>query len=284
MHHNKVIVKVNTPSIFPNIIEYGLQIAQKWTYPLVLLDVKEIDKGPKKNPIMSQATTWGKIYAGRILQSTNRKLKQLTKELRKVWRYCYYELRIGSSPQRSIEQVNQWISSTSHKRPNLMIIGRENDDSFGNLLLGTEESQIAEKVKCPVLIVPKKYAYQNPKHILYILDEDEDNLQSHLEYLVQLAAPFNAKISVADIGNDFLEPTNLSNIHDLVTRELAYSNFQFHNFRHLSSPDQIIPFAEKSDPNILAVPQRSPGFKKKLYETDTTKTFILQPKMPVLIF
>lgn len=284
MHHNKVILKVNSASIFPNVVEYGLQVAKKWTYPLLLFDVKEIDKTGKDHPILGQATTWGKVYSGQMMQNANRKLKRLTRELRKVWRYSDYELMAGNPVTKSVTKINHWLSQTRKTLPNLVIIGRENDFTFLNQWLGTEESQIAENVDCPVLIIPKNYDYKMPKHFMYLMDSDFESVEKHLEYLVQLASPFLSTISVVFVGKGILNVGMLSRMHNYVTHTLDYPHFQFHNFRHLKSPDDIIPFAEKSIADVLAVPQRSKGFFERFYESDNTKTFILKPDIPVLVF
>jgi hypothetical protein len=278
MYLNKVIIKVNSTSIFPNVVEYGLQIAKKWTYPLLLFDVKEIDN------VSQKPTGWGKLDAGRMLTSANRKLKRLTRELRKVWKSSHYELMAGDPVEKSVKKINHWVTQANKAQPNLLIIGREDNDSYLNNWSQTEGYQITQKVECPALIVPKKYEYKSPRNILYVMNEDIEMVKKQLNYLVKLAAPFNSVISIACLGEERLESRKINEIHQHMSRKLRYPRFQFHNYCQCVSPETIIPFADAVQTNMLVIPRKRKGFFDKFYESEQTRNFITKPNIPVLIF
>lgn len=143
-----------------NTLDYALEIAEKFSASIHILNVFELPPEYSNQPGMFQATASG-ISQDQIGYSAN--LISFRKELRVIHEAILSraadratklkpnlkitaELKEGDSPSQIVE-------TAANGQFDLIVIGHRGDSKFNELFLGSTTERVAHRAKCSVLIV-----------------------------------------------------------------------------------------------------------------------------------
>jgi nucleotide-binding universal stress UspA family protein len=182
--------------------------------------------------------------------------------------------------------VEEIIRQSVKDSTDMIIMGTTGEKSFLGKLFGSVSTNVAQKAKCPVMLVPPSVQFRGFKHIMYACDYESAS-ESMLNKLVDMAEVFGADIHFVhvaeDAGNgDYKEIENrLFNVL-FKGKEPSFS-FTMTEVKGHSVVDGLNDYAtlHKIDMVVLVCPQRQ--FWENLFHKSVTKAMALNTKLPILV-
>jgi nucleotide-binding universal stress UspA family protein len=146
----KILVPIDGSEHSSNALDYGLDLAKKYSAELTILTVTEpvILPGPVfvNEPTILPPSQFDyqksiKEYHEKMLQQTFEKVSQENPEVK-----MKKEFRIGRAADQIIETANS-------EKFDLIVIGSRGRGKIKEFFLGSVSDRVADDAKCPVLIV-----------------------------------------------------------------------------------------------------------------------------------
>lgn len=163
----------------------------------------------------------------------------------------------------------------------MIIMGTTGENDALKKLIGSVSVKVAEKAKCPVLLVPNDSTYKGIKKIVYAYSPTSYDYKS-LEELEEMSLRFDAAVYLVhvDDGTPYQEYDIKSYL------EHMYENLEFHH--DIISADSVAfginQYAEKIGADLIIVSKRKRNILEQLFEKSHTKSTILKTKIPVMVF
>jgi nucleotide-binding universal stress UspA family protein len=182
--------------------------------------------------------------------------------------------------------VEEIVHSACDQDIELVVMGTTGEKNLLEKLFGSVSTNVAQKAKCPVLLIPNGVQFKGFKHILYASNFESTN-EAMLDRLVGLADVFKADIHfvhVMEEGNpkDFKIVEN--QIFKILFRggEPSFS-FTMSKVEGNTITEGLNDYAlqHQIDLAVLVSPQRS--FWDSLFHKSVTKSMALNTRLPVMI-
>ena len=87
------------------------------------------------------------------------------------------------------------------KNIDVIVMGTRGETNDEKLTFGSHTLQVLKYVQCPVLSIPEKFKYAQPKHILFPTNYLIPYKRRDLKLLCEMAIPFRAKIDMLYVTN-----------------------------------------------------------------------------------
>lgn len=177
---------------------------------------------------------------------------------------------------------DEMIRMTSVLKPDLLVIGVPENRHWTNLRFINRPMEIAESVKCPVLLVPMVKTFQSIQQIVYATNFSLEDVGAMLEFRVWMDI-FKAKLHCVHICKTTKEQPDAERRMNLLKKILPYDDFKFSVL--VGSPEKELEkmlVADKA--NLVAMLKRHKALwydtiKPSLTEKIADKTWI-----PLLIY
>ena len=82
------------------------------------------------------------------------------------------------------------------KQIDLIVMGTQGATGAKEIFLGTQTVFTIKKMKCPVLAVPAKFSYENPKEILFPTDYKLNSSNKYLSLLRNICDTHTSRIHI----------------------------------------------------------------------------------------
>ncbi|MCB0520903.1 MAG: universal stress protein [Lewinellaceae bacterium] len=178
------------------------------------------------------------------------------------------------------------IRISGEEKPDMIIMGATGEKGLFEKVFGSISVAVAQKAKCPVLLVPEGSVFNGFKQILYA--SDFENLsETTLQKLINIAGTFNAGIHFVhvesqDSQQDFKEIEN-SLFKVLFKNGEPTFSFTMSKVKGNSVADGLHQYAlgHQIDMVVLVHPHRN--LWDSLFKRSVTKDMAFNPKLPVLV-
>ncbi len=260
----KILVPTDFSAIAENAVDFAAKVALKAKCDLIIFHSEDPDVEEDGKKLLVAAESIKNKYQG---------LKVEVKLTDKYFNALTIEDLFGS------------------KNLELVVIGSGGDEaSFEKRLFGTNSSEIAEELNCPVLVVPGIATIQKINKIAFA--SDLNFLETELPRLVNFAKTFSAEILVfhvepvfPDLGD--ITKRNIRKEIELIAQKLAYPNISYYT-EQTSYDNQthrgIDQFVKSHKPDLLVLfHDKREGFDKYISLTQTDKVVTELPA-PTLVF
>jgi nucleotide-binding universal stress UspA family protein len=164
----------------------------------------------------------------------------------------------------------------------LVVIGSHKSHSLTRFIHGSHTHTILDKLKCPVLLIPESFPYRGIHAITYASDLSFDNRRV-INYLVDIARPFNALISVNHVS------LHENPEADTKTKELkSYLNtYQptifYQHLYEFNIKKSLLKLAVSGDTDMLVLVHKHYDFADRLFHTSISKQMANTAKIPLLV-
>lgn len=165
-----------------------------------------------------------------------------------------------------------------------VIIGSRKTHSVTKFQFGSQTYSLPDKFKCPVLLVPEGSKFENLKTILYASDLPVNNKKA-LQFLTDLAKPFQASVKVGHIENK-AQPVRVAEAitSDSLNHQLGryYAKLVYQTLEDDDLGEGLKRMIGKEKINILAMAHRKYHFREGGFHSSVSK---LMPgiEIPLLI-
>lgn len=170
------------------------------------------------------------------------------------------------------------------KSIDLVVMGAHKSQGWARLLFGSHTHALLDKVDCPVLLVPENLSYKGLSNIAYATDLTFNNALV-LQYLLKIAKPFGAKISVSHVSPLNFPITesehgveNQGDEESGADAEIVYQTIKGENVT-----SSLLGIAGSGWVDMLAVVHKRYDFFESLFHASISKQLAGIAKVPLLI-
>ena len=186
----------------------------------------------------------------------------------------------------STENLNEAVKKTvDNLGVDLVIMGTKGATGAKELFFGSNTVSVVMKIKnSPILIVPEKYSFVEPKQIAFPTDYDRFYHIKEIKPLKELASLYHSKIRILHIKKE--EELNDVQEYNLMMLHTYFKQFDFclhwvPNYSEKS--EEISDFIEEKNIDILVMIKYKHSFIEKLLNEPTIKDLGFHAKTPFLV-
>ncbi len=285
----RILVPMDYSLHAENAAFYALNIAAALKSDLMLLNVY---MDPNLNPFSHLETF---TFATNLEQITQEVEEQTEKWLRSLAQKLKDRIRekeikgVGVFYDLVKDNVVSGIAEYAHEyKPGLVVMGTRGTKREGMWTFGSITARMIEKLKVPVVAVPKGFDAKKqpaPKKILYATGFDETDFWS-LSRLATFAHPFGARIHCLHVDETIgkQDEANMRKMRKFIAENLGLANIECGLLECLDLQLGLEDFVKEKDIDIVAMTTHHRNLFTKLYSPSLTRKMLFHTDVPLLVF
>lgn len=178
------------------------------------------------------------------------------------------------------------LSFAKQNRMELIVMGTQGASGLEKTLIGSTTSQVVEKSPIPVMVIPEKYEWKDPKEIVFATNYHCEDRPA-LSFTLSVAKVLNADVTVLHINNvEKVEKDNahcFSNYAYFLQRTFNDSHIMFKELKSTSIKDSLEHLADTVPFDIMVMVRRNKKFLEKIFLKSLTKNMACTTRLPLLV-
>jgi len=234
--------------------------------PIVSSPIRSRDVNIKNYRIEQQELL--KIYCARHLAS-NFDISDLQ----------YHTLR-NESISKAVIQVSESIDA------DLVMVGTSKPNSLRGFFSENIANELMSQLDCPLLILPEDIIFRGLSNLLYATDFEESDIQA-IQYLVQIAEPFGAKIEIVHIPRkkEYNFKKKMQLFKETIKQKVVYPELVFASETAQDVESGIHHYIDIDNPEMLVMLERERlSFWQELWHKDLVKKMEFEIGIPLMVF
>lgn len=165
----------------------------------------------------------------------------------------------------------------------MIVMGTKGVTNAADIIYGSNTTVVMEKVRnCPVMAIPEKVIYSEPKEIVFPTDYKTHFKHRELQYLIEIAKISNATIRVLHITNDDELDKEQENSKNLLQECFDGISYSFHTLHHAGIKGGLSAFVESRNSDMITFINRKHSFFGSIFSRPLVKDLGYHAKVPVL--
>ena len=193
---------------------------------------------------------------------------------------------IKIEPEKHPSVLKGILKKAGHTRSGIIIVGTRGKNSLKNFFMGNVTQNLFDESPYPVLAVPPDYTISKLDTIVYASNYQEEDFYC-LKKLVEIAAPFGAKIRVVHIASGS-DATTRERTHWFQWRfqqRINYENILFDVIRSRDIYERLRLYLNDVDASLLAMLfKKDEDIWKHLFQRNLVKRMKANIGIPLLSF
>lgn len=179
-----------------------------------------------------------------------------------------------------IDEVNDLVD---RENADIIVTSTRGKTSDRKMTFGSNSLQIIKYVQCPVLSIPEKYEYSDPKKILFPSNYMLPYQKRELKLAGDLARAFCSELHMLYISNFPLDSFRQKD-NQLAIKEQFYDvKQQFHQVEEQEKTAAILEAIQKLDIDLLILVNSRHSYLENVLYQSTLDKIGLHPKIPFLV-
>jgi nucleotide-binding universal stress UspA family protein len=182
--------------------------------------------------------------------------------------------------------VEEILELSKRKGVDLLVMGSTGERGFLEKLFGSVSTNVTQRAKCPVMLVPQGVEFRGFEHILYASNYEAAERPT-LHKLVDVANAFGADIHFVHVA----EEGNTKSYQEIENRLFnvlfngSEPSFAFHltKIEGHSVVDSLNDYALKHRISLVVMVSPHRSFWEQLFHKSVTKAMALNTKLPILV-
>lgn len=232
-------------------------------------DIPYFETTEKKNKYLTQLET--------------KQLKRLQRLKKKV---VSHEMNVIVSTIVSQPPViKNMLSFAKLNQVELIVMGTQGASGLEKTIIGSVTSNIVEKSDIPVLVVPEKYEWKDPKEIVFATNY-HSNDKTALSFTLSFAKVLNADVTVLHVSNENIEkgaPDSFSDYAYFLQRTFNDSQIKFKELKSSHLKHSLEHLCDTFPFDMMVMVRRNKRFLEKIFLKSFTKNMACTTKLPLLI-
>lgn len=269
-----ILVPTDFSDISKNALKFAIKIAHALRGKIVLYHTEQ--------PVLIASDMGGFVYP-EIEMETERLLNEKMEDL--ITFTKTQNVEATKILQKGILK-DSIVGVIDREHIDLVVTGTHGAKGLESFFLGTNSTDIFERVKCPVLVVPSNARYHSIRKIMYATDLQYGDIHE-IEKVCQLAKPFNAEIIVTHVNNDpnriAEEKENMDWFEEIAGTNLAYKNIVYKFIYHDDLMEALDNAVTVLNIDVLCMSTSEKAFFKKLVSKNSTKEMAFHTNIPLMV-
>lgn len=211
---------------------------------------------------------------------SEQQLAQLKTDLEQSFENPMHQFKTHNAQNLLVDEI---MDLTEEKGIDVIIMGTQGATGAKELLFGSNTAQVLKKASCPVIVVPDRFQFEDPKEILFPTDYEIVYREKGLKEFLQLAYENVSRIDVLHIKHGHeLTPFQAENRQRLekLLKPIAHV---FHEEPDNEIIKGINEFQLKNKVNLLVMVMNKHTFLEKLFIKPVIKKISLNLNIPFMV-
>ncbi len=182
--------------------------------------------------------------------------------------------------------VKNMLAFAKQNQIELIVMGTQGASGLKKAVVGSTTSQIIEKSNIPVLVVPEKYEWEDPKEIVFATNYHCTD-RAALSFTLSVAKVFSADVTVLHVQHiDSNEKDNshcFSNYAYFLQRTFNDSHIKFKELKSAHIKDSLEHLHDTFPFDLMVMVRRNKRFLEKLFLKSFTKNMACTTRLPLLV-
>ena len=273
------MIRILVPTDFSPTAEkafrFAAELASKTKGTIILFHVNEKEEIPYYDSVEKENEYQEKLET--------KKLKRLQRLKKKV---VSPEMNVTVSTIVSQKPVvKNMLSFAKQTQVELIVMGTQGASGLKITIVGSVASNIIEGSKIPVLVVPEKYEWKDPKEIVFATNYHCEDRPA-LSFTLSVAKVFNANVTVVHVNQDEIEKDTaqcFSNYAYFLQRTFNDSQIKFKELKSAHIKDSLEHLHNKIPFDIMVMVRRNKKFLDKNFLKSFTQNMACTTKLPLLV-
>ena len=280
----KILIPTDFSVPAENAAHYGLELAKVLKADVLVCNAVKV---PADVPMAAQLA-WPLMDYADLKNEVSGDLDAMVKTLINTCSseepYCP-ELTYETSPGTVCEVVSELVKG---RKIDLAVMGIAGAGGLTQFMLGSNSKEMIEKAEIPLLLVPYEANFKKLRKIAFATDFDDQDIAS-LQFIAELAAPFDAGIIIVHITNKEIRPGSAlqAKIHafiERIAREVVYPQIRFEYVWNIDTDNGLEWVAEQKVLDMIAIGHRRHNLLERIFKGSHTQKLSRHTKIPLLIF
>jgi nucleotide-binding universal stress UspA family protein len=220
----------------------------------------------------------------------------------------------GEDAKKSQDELNKWLDSIKSANPNLIsyslftegdlieeidylveensidfiVMGTKGASGLKETFIGSNTANVMTAISCPLIAVPEQYEFLGIKQMLFATDYHSSDISS-LRFIIKMAEPFDAQISVLHMNNDVLISDFQDELLiDLERKTKKISGYSKLNYELIEAHDDLYVTLQrymiKKEIDLIAMSTRAEKGKRSIFTIGLVNKMLHHANVPLLIF
>lgn len=258
----------------------------------VALDISEKSKGtvilyhaykPETNELIATAEE-REQYNKQTEANLVKKMHRLKKKVTENTDSTPVSAVLGRSPV-----VDNILGFAEHHHIDLIVMGTQGASGLRKTIIGSVASKVADQADIPVLLVPEKYEWKDPEHILFASNYVASDRQA-LTILLELARLYGTGVTVIHLISAYLKDTEKEKEKSAfdtyaytLQREFSTYKLKFKLLETTSVIETMENLEQKIPYDLVTMIRRNKSFYEKFFLGSFTKNMAYMTKQLLLI-
>lgn len=191
--------------------------------------------------------------------------------------------------ESGVGNVCDVVSSLVKKeKAELVVMGMAGAGGLTQFVLGSNSKKMIEEADVPLLLVPFEAEFKNIRRIAFATDLNMDDVPV-LQFIVDLALPLNAEITIVHITNKEVDPLDkIQRKIDAFFNKIVSANnlpgIKYEYVWNIDIDNGLDWIAEQADLDMMAITHHRHNFLARIFKGSHTQRLSRHTKIPLLVF
>lgn len=280
----KTIQKILFPTDFSetatNAFRYCLRLADEYDANILLLHVIYPEYQVMDVPVMAMQATQDKQEAAEVLLQSFVEAALVQLEAGAPMK----KMPIVQSKVEVGEPVSVIASISESENIDLIVMGTNGEHSALEKFFGSITTGVAERVHCPVWVVPEEADYNQIESAVYAADMKEED-PYHIWQASELLEPFHPLLHCVHVNNNGSDtPMNQENMEQFFKTNAPTISVNFHELAGKSVADGLEEFSEVNQVDLIVMHAPQHSFLERIFYPSQTRQMALRTHIPLLLY
>ncbi len=222
----------------------------------------------------------GLIGLGDVMQETSMtQLEKLKNRLEIQFKNKKHTIEVHTAFNTLINEVMDTVEAEAI---DMVIMGTTGATGAKEILFGSNAVHVIKKAKCPVLLVPPRFEYEDPKELLFPTDYEIEYSSKKMEALLSISEQHKSRINVLHVHTGY-DLTSEQQKNKKLLEQLLGSLCIFHEMPDNEIVNAINEFQVKRKINLLVMVQNKHTFMERLFIEPVIKKIGFHITIPFMV-
>ena len=214
-----------------------------------------------------------------VSKRTQEQLEKTLKQIKKMSQNQKHTYRILTANSMLLDEADKIIDE---KDIDIVVMGTRGMTNDRKLTFGSHTLQVLKYVQCPVLAIPEKYKYKQPKHILFPNDYMIPYKQRELKLLSEIMSPYKSTIDMLYMSTSNKLSLRQENNQNFIKDILGENKVNFKTVKSKNIAKTIHKYIKEHNTDMLVMVNTRHSFLESILFQSTIDKVSLYMDIPFL--
>jgi nucleotide-binding universal stress UspA family protein len=224
----------------------------------------------------------GLLDAG-SLDNSKKGLSDLLKRIQKTHKNTNHHFKTIASFNLLVDEIKDIIDRES---VDLVVTGTKGATGLDEIFMGSNTVRIIKAIRnCPVLTIPLKFKYVQPKEVVFATDFKRYYSKSELAPLMELAKSFKASIRIVYVQEGIKALTEIQQFNlNMLRKYFKDIEYYVHTVSERNSVSNTLEvFADELEIHLLAMLNYQHSYVERITREPVVKRMAFHTQVPLLV-